>query len=107
MILGACAALGANPRGSNATVSFGLAPRIAPYRWEKSICDPSCTGVPDESTMILRILPLRTTHAARLCWIAIARPRTRYTATSRVAERRDAATHVHGTARTDLVRRTP
>ncbi len=50
--------------------------------------------------MILRMLPLRTTHAARLCWIAIARPRTRYTATSRVAERRDAATQPPRTALT-------
>src|SRR3989440_6936956 len=57
------------------------------------------TGVPDESTRIFRTLPLRTSHAVRLCWIAIVRARKRYAVTSRLAERRELATHV---PRTDL-----
>src|SRR5437870_13853175 len=57
--------------------------------------------------MILRTLALRTTDAARLCWIAMLRARYRYAVASRLAVRREAAAHVPRTALTIMERRIP
>src|SRR2546430_17234503 len=57
--------------------------------------------------MILRTLALRTTHAARLCWIAMLRARYRYAVASRLAVRREAAAHVPRPALDIMERRIP
>ncbi len=53
------------------------------------------------------MLPLRTSQAARLCWMAMPRARYRYAVTSRLAERRDDATHEPRTALTVMDRSKP